>query len=818
MVCTVLAHMAAAAAAGGLYVHLATDGDSCESAGLLYIETKEECEDAAASLQLAGTDAFTDDSEPGADDAYEYPYGCYYHTPVLDLSNFPTNWPPPPKLYWNVADTAKGDVQDNRIAICKLVASPEPVGGHPVPGWVAFSNFLMPADIVEPPDTLRLYEMLEILPILFFIFFLSVSILITTFGGTKRTVRTTVCELGVISLLENIYRCLMGQSLRRFRDAPFVECPQRNATQGGWAERKTEALSKLHRYGFSLIIPIMLITLSVLDTKGFDVAGDNSLVLAPCAIAATESDASSSGYNNVSAPSLKIRHGGVCQAVANGYDCFESNYDFGQFISYRKNKTLREHFGVTRNTPLTCSPDGFVDFVGTCDLPEYIRCFKIHDQTPMAWLDGFGIATGVVFLFVYIFTQLDWLFRIGEIEEDKRGCCFPNDDDPECCFSIKRKRQLFGQCGFFVSVLVFVGGYVLLSYRSGPSFPPESAGCATFISMWMWQCAKYVYEYDTGTCRYSILQKLFDTYAEDFSNDPAKAAKATSKYWTPTSTARLLDQVKNSISFPACVETAQLDGYQLKQYMADGYKRRDAQTHAQRNDWGRDYQDAAVRWTLEQQNSNDTNSTTIAMPTNEDDDRVAKIKKEMEAVRAMFDSVDANEDGNVSKEELAAKLETDAKLKGMLEDAGIATDFYVLEQIDTDKDAHISFEEFQEAIIVDGKWTTDSLNRGIFAFVCAIKNMPPKCEAYRNPKMPVGSMSFSEVWEATWSRMLTDANIKNKHGRNWWELGAAKQNLSSSAAPASDGNADFGFAEPDIIVFDGNNSDGSNADGDNVQF
>ena len=76
MVCAVLAHMVAAAAAGGLYVKLAIDVESCESAGLLYIETREECEDAAASLQLAGTDSISHDDEP------VHPYGCYYYTAI----------------------------------------------------------------------------------------------------------------------------------------------------------------------------------------------------------------------------------------------------------------------------------------------------------------------------------------------------------------------------------------------------------------------------------------------------------------------------------------------------------------------------------------------------------------------------------------------------------------------------------------------------------------------------------------------------------------------------------------------------------------
>ena len=72
--------------------------------------------------------------------------------------------------------------------------------------------------------------------------------------------------------------------------------------------------------------------------------------------------------------SLKIRHEGICQAVADGYDCFVH----GQTTKDNSIKLAAEKHR------LGCSADGFVD-LKTCKKPQAVECFKMNSQTPIQW-------------------------------------------------------------------------------------------------------------------------------------------------------------------------------------------------------------------------------------------------------------------------------------------------------------------------------------------------------------------------------------------------------------------------------------------------
>jgi len=67
-------------------------------------------------------------------------------------------------------------------------------------------------------------------------------------------------------------------------------------------------------------------------------------------------------------------------------------------------------------------------------------------------------------------------------------------------------------------------------------------------------------------------------------------------------------------------------------------------------------------------------------------------------LRRMYDSIDKNGDGFVSKQELAATLKKDARVADLLEIAGVNIELYVFEQLDKDQDGCITWEEFQEQL------------------------------------------------------------------------------------------------------------------------
>lgn len=66
---------------------------------------------------------------------------------------------------------------------------------------------------------------------------------------------------------------------------------------------------------------------------------------------------------------------------------------------------------------------------------------------------------------------------------------------------------------------------------------------------------------------------------------------------------------------------------------------------------------------------------------------------------SLFALIDFNDDGKVSKKELADELNTPgSELVAVLEDAGINSAFYVLEQMDADGDGNVDIKEFKAAI------------------------------------------------------------------------------------------------------------------------
>jgi len=79
--------------------------------------------------------------------------------------------------------------------------------------------------------------------------------------------------------------------------------------------------------------------------------------------------------------------------------------------------------------------------------------------------------------------------------------------------------------------------------------------------------------------------------------------------------------------------------------------------------------------------------------------------KALKQLRAVFESIDADGDGAVSKDELAAKLKTDTDEHGLMKegsfgqlvaDAGFNPNFHCLEQLDTNKDGRIAWDEFEQ--------------------------------------------------------------------------------------------------------------------------
>jgi Ca2+-binding EF-hand superfamily protein len=63
-------------------------------------------------------------------------------------------------------------------------------------------------------------------------------------------------------------------------------------------------------------------------------------------------------------------------------------------------------------------------------------------------------------------------------------------------------------------------------------------------------------------------------------------------------------------------------------------------------------------------------------------------------LKLIFDGIDANENGSVSKTELTAALEKDQNLGALVKEAGMNNEFCVLNQLDTNEDHSVTWDEF----------------------------------------------------------------------------------------------------------------------------
>merc|ERR1712003_264297 len=79
-------------------------------------------------------------------------------------------------------------------------------------------------------------------------------------------------------------------------------------------------------------------------------------------------------------------------------------------------------------------------------------------------------------------------------------------------------------------------------------------------------------------------------------------------------------------------------------------------------------------------------------------------EKVLKRLKELFDNLDANEDGAVNKEELATGLKKDKDEHGLMKDdslgklieqAGLNPYWDVLENLDTNKDGFVAWEEFE---------------------------------------------------------------------------------------------------------------------------
>jgi Ca2+-binding EF-hand superfamily protein len=81
-----------------------------------------------------------------------------------------------------------------------------------------------------------------------------------------------------------------------------------------------------------------------------------------------------------------------------------------------------------------------------------------------------------------------------------------------------------------------------------------------------------------------------------------------------------------------------------------------------------------------------------------DKERTADKDATISSLKAIFAGIDADSNGKLDAKELAKALKSEPSLEKMLEKAGFNSQFYVLEQLDTNQDGTVSWDEFEACL------------------------------------------------------------------------------------------------------------------------
>merc|ERR1711920_678595 len=93
-------------------------------------------------------------------------------------------------------------------------------------------------------------------------------------------------------------------------------------------------------------------------------------------------------------------------------------------------------------------------------------------------------------------------------------------------------------------------------------------------------------------------------------------------------------------------------------------------------------------------------------------------------LRKLFELIDANGDASVSRTELASALNKDESIGKLVEEAGLNSNFYVLEQLDANRDERITWDEFEARLRGAARKEVEEQGDVIAAVVLEQQNVP----------------------------------------------------------------------------------------------
>ena len=267
--------------------------------------------------------------------------------------------------------------------------------------------------------------------------------------------------------------CCWGTCHKKWMDKFTSLLDAEYSESTGWRRQRIGSRAWLGYCLVGMFIPVVVVKNAVLDHDYFRITGSNERNRSQFTWteSATLEGNDGSGIEDGSAWKANVvyAHPEICNALSAGFDCFQdtgesnphywkgrtggqSNTNGNGVIGYRTDnfkscdslstEPAGEEYPChifERDHAVSCSIFGMIELkkkthdsenmtaraelitAGNFDVGIGVKCYRFVTPSPVDYLDGFGIAAGLVALFLYLFDLMDRIFDIGKPEPTSKS-------------------------------------------------------------------------------------------------------------------------------------------------------------------------------------------------------------------------------------------------------------------------------------------------------------------------------------------------------------------------------------------------------------
>lgn len=347
---------------------------------------------------------------------------------------------------------------------------------------------------------------------------------------------------------------------------------RRHLSSASWGREATRAVDVVQTIGRILsccFIPVVILQHSILDHDMFVITSQHRL----SGVAADAAQSALQTMHNDTDTNLTVafNHPVICRAIESEYDCFQHagiSISFGSF----KSKEIKKKCDTPglpyeypcqifeRDAAVSCNSDGLVMVTkrsgaenGTIDDLEHglgVSCYRWKEQTPMAYLDSVGIATGVVAFLTYLLNKASTLFSPGELKMAQN----PSKIQPKCAYVLWISAVIL-----YIATEVECRRYIKENLATYASFSIDYTIPCIALVLWMFGCGHILEVSRDYSSELRVVTKLFERYS---------STGTIHGKWTSKSTAQLGAQVQQSRAIPSPDTMTALTANELRDSMA----------------------------------------------------------------------------------------------------------------------------------------------------------------------------------------------------------------------------------------------------------